>query len=346
MKPSPLLALFALLWAAPAAGSPWTLKRGTAAVHASFDFSLATSEFLDGGGERSFPLRGRYSGATLDLGARVGLTDRLELEASLPVRVVTYTADPAIIRPYEGSDPDEALAHYQRNVLDFSQSGAGVGDLSLAARYRLLLDPLAIAGELRLKAPTGYRGPEGTFGPTPATVREFQASGGDVVAPENIRDDVTLGDGQLDVAAQLLLGAAFSTGTFVRAGGGYNLRFGGAGDQLLGHLRIGQALGRKVLLYAFGNVAYSVQKGRSVGVTIIATDPDLPATAYARGANTEPIVRRLETDAVDVGGGLIWRIAGPVELNLSYGRTVWGKFTAATQTASLGVGIRANLFED
>lgn len=338
--------LLTLLLPTAASASPWTLRRGRAVVQAGFDFQLANSEFINEGPERSFPLNGRFSGTSLNLTARLGITDRFEMEVGLPIKFVNYRADPAIIQTFEGSDPDAALRHYQNNVLDFSQSGAGVGDLNLAGRYQFLLNPVALASELRITAPTGYAGPEGTFGPEPQTVEAFVAAGKGVVTPSNIRDDVTLGDGQLDMALQVLVGRAFSTGTFIRAGAGYKLRLGGAGDQVLGDLRLGQALGRRLLIYGFGRIAYTVQQGRSVGVTVTADDPDLPASAYANGVNTRPIVRRLEHNRLDVGGGLIWRIVDTVEFNLGYGRTVWGRFTAATNTVSLGIGVRANLFDD
>lgn len=342
----PLLLLTGLvLLPATALASPWTLRQGRAVVRAGFDFQLATSEFVNEGGERPFPLEGRFSGATLDLGARLGITDRFELEANLPIRVVTFTAEPTIIQVFEGTDAEEALRFYQGNLIDFSQAGAGIGDFTVTGRYQLLLRPLAAAIEMSVKAPTGYDGPEGTFGPEPDNLEDFAAQAETLVRPDNIRDDVTFGDGQLDVSAQLLLGAAFSTGTFVRAGGGYNLRFGGAADQVLADVRVGQALGAKVLVYGYGRLAYSIQQGRSVGISIIADDPELGPESFARAANTRPIVRRLETNLLEVGGGLIWRLTGPVEVNASYGRIVWGRFVAATHRASLGIGIRADFYD-
>lgn len=328
-----------------AQASPWTLRRGRAVIEAGFDFQLANSEFIDEGPERRFPLNGRYSGTTLNLSARLGITDRFELQAALPIKVVSYRADPAIINTYEGNDPDEALRHYQGNILDFSQSGAGVGDLSLAGRYQFLLDPLALAVELGVKAPTGYAAPQGTFGPEPKTVEAFEAQGKAQVRPDNIQDDVTLGDAQLDLSLQLLVGAAFASGTFVRASAGYNLRLGGAGDQVLGDVRLGQALGSRLLVYGFSRLAYSVQSGKSIGVSVTAIDPALDASAYADGVNTRAIVRRLQSDHLEVGGGLIWRIVDAVEFNVGYGRVVWGQFVSATHTVSLGVGVRTNLFD-
>ncbi|MCA9550180.1 MAG: hypothetical protein KC933_09100 [Myxococcales bacterium] len=338
-----LLALLLLLSPGLAEASPWTLGRGQLLLQGSFDFQVADSEFIHEGGERRFPLRGRYTGTTFTVGARVGVADSLELELSLPLRVVSYTSDPVILVPYSGDDPAGALAHYQANLVDFSQASVGVGDLQVAGRYQLLRGPVALATELRVKAPTGYEGPQGTFGRQPETVEAFVEQQAELVRPDRVRDDVTLGDAQLDLSAQLLLGAAFATGTFLRASGGYNLRLGGAGDQVLGDLRVGQALGQAILLYAGGRVAYTVQAGKSVGVSIAAVDPGLPAAAYTGGANTLPYVRRLETSAVDVGGGFIWRVAPQVELNVGYSRTVWGRFTTATHSASVGLAVRRDI---
>jgi hypothetical protein len=336
-------ALCLLLSPALAEASPWVLGRGQLVLQSSVDLQRADAEFIHQGGRRAFPLRGRYTGTTVNVGARVGLSERLELELDLPIRAVSYTSDPVILVPFSGEDPGGALAHYQGNIVDFSQATVGVGDLQVAGRYQLLAAPVALAAELRVKAPTGYEGPQGTFGRRPETVEAFLAQQAELVRPEGVRDDVTLGDGQLDLSAQLLAGAAFGSGTFVRAAGGYNLRLGGAGDQLLGDLRVGQALGQAVLLYAGGRVAWTLQAGRSVGVSVAAVDPSLPATAYLGGANTLPYVRRLESSVVEVGGGLIWRVAPTVELNLGYTRTVWGRFTAATDSASLGLAVRRDL---
>lgn len=341
-----LLLLSALVIPMSASASPWTLRRGRAVMNAGFDFQLAGSEFLDTGTHQVFPLNGRYSGATFNIGGRIGISDRFELAASLPIRVVTYTADPVIIHTYQGSDPDAALAHYQNNLLNFSQASAGVSDLQIAGRYQFLLNPVAIAGQLRLKAPTGYAGPEGTFGPSPKTVEEFLADEPNLAEPSNIRDDVSLGDGQLDVSAQVLFGSAFRTGTFVRGGGGYNLRLGGAGDQVVGDLRVGQTLSNTLLIYFSGDIAYTIQEGRSLGVSITAIDPTLPASAFANGDNTKPIVRRLEHNELKVGGGLIWRVVESIELNAGYSRVIWGRFNSSTHSISLSAGIKTNLFDE
>ncbi|MEO1335775.1 MAG: hypothetical protein AAFV29_09020 [Myxococcota bacterium] len=344
---SSALPAFALLCAfcTPAHASPWTLRRGVALMQTSFGFQMADSEFIDVGPERSFPLRGRLMGTSLDLGLRLGLSDRIEVEVGVPLRAITYTSDPAVIRRFRGVGIDAARDFYVNNVIDFSQSATGVGDVRLAGRYQLALEPLAVAAELALKIPTGYDGPEGTFGRTPLTVDTFEANPDDFVQPDRVRDDVTFGDAQVDVAAQLLLGTVFDTGTFIRLGVGYNYRLQGAGDQFLANVQINQTLSPKLLFFAFGRLAYSVEDGDSIGISIAAIDPDQPPEAFVNFANTRAYIRPLQNDQLEVGGGLIWRVGGDFELNVSYGRVVWGQFTAASHSLSMGVGLRLDFFE-
>lgn len=291
---------------------------------------------MDAGGERAFPVDGRFFGGGLTLSARLGVTDEVELEGSIPLRFVGYQSDPAILRQAEpGLSPEEALTFYQQNVVDFSQAGAGVGDIAIRGRYRYLRwGPLVSAFQLSIVTPTGYDEPAGTFGREPTTVEEFRARAPEIVRPENVQDDVVLGDGVLELEPALLLGLAFRSGTFVRLGGGYALRLGGAGDQVRADLRVGQAVGPRVLLFLSGRLALTVEPGESIGVAAIAEDPDTPATGFiGQGVRLEP--RPLERDALDVGGGLVWRMTSDVEMNLSVERTIWGRWTAATWVGAI-----------
>lgn len=337
--------LLILMASGVAHASPWTLPQGEAVVMSGFDFEVAGREFIDRCPERNFPLAGRYTGTTLRIGGRFGLTDRLELEASLPFRFVAYASDPVILAPRPEGVPDE-FAYYQNNVVDFSRRGAGFGDLEISGRYRFTTGRFALASELRVKSPTGYRGPEGTFGAEPTTIEAFMKQAPNLVQPNNVRDDVTLGDGQLDLSASMLAGIATSFGLFARGAAGYRLRLGGAGDQVLGDLRVGQAINRRFLVYASGTIAYSIQRGRVVGISASAVDPDVPATGYRGAENVLLIERRLEYDALDVGAGFIWRMADTVEMNVGYQRTVWGRFVAATNTLSLSVALRMDLTKE
>ncbi|MBI2375701.1 MAG: hypothetical protein HYV07_17020 [Deltaproteobacteria bacterium] len=330
----------------PVAASPWTLPKGFAVVTAGFDYQLADSEFLESGGPHRFPLRGQFTGSTISFDGRLGVSDRFELEASLPLRLVSYTSDPVILMPQPAESPQSALDYYQENVIDFSKSGQGVGDLQLAGRYQFLAHPIALATELRIKAPTGYRGPEGTFGPEPKTLEEFAAAQSELVRPAKVADDVTLGDAQLDVSAQLLVGASFSSGTFVRAGGGYKLRLGGAADQVLADLRAGQSIGDAFLVYAGAELAYSIERGAVVGITASSVDPGLPAKDYVGDSNIVLVERRLEADWLNVRGGLIAKITPDFELNVGYARTVWGKNVAATNDVSFSLALHLDAGAD
>lgn len=333
-------ALAAHLVPLTAAASPWTLPRGTVAFTGTFGYQTASQEFFDAGTPRNFPLRGRYVGTAFNLGVRAAFIDGLEFELSVPIRQVTYTSDPVIIldRPM-GSTVSE-IDYYQRNIINLSRAASGLGDLNLSARYRLVQQPFALAAELRIKAPTGYASPQGTFGDRPQTNAEFLSDVRRWVTPENVRDDVTLGDGQLDTSLGLLFGYAFRTRTFIRADGAYNLRFGGAGHQVLAALRAGQGIGDRLLIYAWAQLAYTVTQGRVVGVSVAAENPDVPADQYLGATNLLLRELRLERDSLDVGGGLIVRLTSEVELNLGYSRTLWGRNTAAVDSLSLGLGVR------
>lgn len=325
-------------WPVIATASPWTLPAGRLLVLGGFDLQEANSEFIDAGPVRAFPLRGEYLASSFTLGARLGITDRFELEASLPFRVLAYRSDPVLLLG-DGSSLDEV----QDNIIDLSQTNGGVGDLNLAGRYRLYSGAFLVTSEVRIKAPTGYRGPAGTFGVDPRTVEDFAAAVAEVVRPDRVEDDVTLGDAQLDLSGSLLVGAAFESGAFLRAGVGYNLRLGGAGDQLLSDVRFGQAVGESLLLYASGQLAFSVQAGDSIGVTVAAIDPELPARDYGGLNNLRPTIKRLATDSLEVGGGLIWRLGDATEVNVGYQRVIWGRQVAATNTVSVGLALALEL---
>lgn len=333
----------ALASAARVEASPWTLPRGTIVVTGAFNYQTATQEFIESGGARDFPLRGRYTGTTFALGLRACLLEGFELELGVPIRTVSYESDPVLLLERPAGSAESELDFYQRNVLNLARTTSGLGDLTLAARARFLQRPFALAGEIRIKAPTGYAPPQGTFGERPTTSREFLSDVSRWVTPDNVRDDVTLGDGQLDTAFNLLFGYSFRTRTFVRVDAGYNLRFGGAGHQVLAALRAGQGIGERFLVYAWAQLAYTVTEGRAIGVSVAAIDPTLPATEYGGARNLLLRELRLERDQLDVGGGAIFRVTRDVELNLGYARTVWGRNTAAVNSLTLSLGVRTQV---
>jgi hypothetical protein len=341
----PLVALVLAfgLGAGPAAASPWTLARGELATVVRFDYESATEEFLDDADATPFSLNGRYQAIGFTPDIRLGLLDHLELEFWLPFKQVSYTADPVILLP--APEGGEGIDYYQENIIHLSRSVFGPTDLNLALRWQLLGGSEALALEGRLKAPTGYEAPQGTFGDRPRSKEAFLADVGRYVAPENVRDDVTLGDGQLDASLRLLGGAAFGTGTFVRLDAGYVLRMGGAADQVTGAVRAGQLLFGRLLPYAGVEADLAVERGRVIGVSVAAVDPELPAAEYGGTNNLELREVRLERDRAVVNFGAIFRITPEVELNLGHARTVWGNNTSAVATTSAGIGLRTRYLD-
>ena len=328
-----------------ATASPWTLPQGRGVLWTGFTIQAAGMEFLDEGGAQRFPLDGQYNATTMMAGGRVGLTDRIEVEFTVPFSVVSYQSDPVVLlEAPNGLQGQQALDFYQENVINLSRTRAGLSDIQLAGRFRLLRGPFVATVELGIKTPTGYEGPAGTFGERPDSQEEFLANLPAFANPGNVTDDVTLGDGQVDLHGSLLLGYALRAGTFFRVNAGYKLRLGGAGDQVTGLARVGQAIGRRVLLYGGARIAYSVQDGRIIGISVAAIDPELPATEY--GGTTNLLLRQVQLarNQLDVGGGLILRLTDELEFNAGYEYTIWGRNTAAIHAASISLALRVEIF--
>lgn len=324
-----------------AEASPWTLRQGELAVVAGFDYQYARREFLDSYSSQVFPLNGRYTAASIILGARAGLTDRLEIEIQLPIKLVSYQSDPVILL----GDEMSGLDMLQENVLDLSRTRRGIGDIWITGRYNLLRNPLALAIETRLKTPTGYDPPEGTFGDRPRDTQEFLDNVGTFVSPDNISDDVALGDGQVDLQLNFLLGASFPSRTFIRLDAGYNLRVR-AGDQIIGSFKIGQAIGNKILVYGDVSGGYTVEDGDVIGVSVAAIDPTLPASEYGGLTNLRLREVQLERDFLSLAVGGIVRITDTVELNVGYSRVLLGRNTSQVNGVYVSIGVRTNLLEE
>ena len=329
--------------ASTATASPWTLPKGRGVLYTAMNYQAAGQEFLDSGGSQVFPLDGQYNAANFVLGGRFGITNRLEIEASIPFSVVSYQADPVILLPSAPQEPNP-IDFFQENVINLSRTRAGVSDLRATGRYRLLRGPFVATVEVGIKVPTGYDGPSGTFGARPETEQEFRANLTTFVNPDNVRDDVTLGDGQVDLHGSLLLGYALRVGTFFRVNAGYKLRLGGAGDQFMALARVGQAIGKRFLMYVGGRLAYTVQDGRLIGVSVAAIDPTLPAEQYVGDTNLLLREVQLARNTVDVGGGIILRLTDRLEYNAGYEHTIWGRNTAAIHAVSMSLALRVELF--
>lgn len=211
--------------------SPWALPSGRLAVTGSVDYSFATREFLDARRARPFPLEGFFQSTTFNLGSRYGLGRGWDLEVNIPVKVVSYASEPVILLPPAPDVP--VFDGFQENVIDPSRTEAGIANIEAAVRKQWLRGPAVFSTQLVAKIPAGYQGPAGTFGESPTTQEEFLENPARFVRPENVRDDVTLGDGQVDLTAWLHGGASTSEGLFLRAAIGYRLRLDGAADQVV-----------------------------------------------------------------------------------------------------------------
>ncbi len=325
-------------FSAPAVASPWVLPDDAVIIGQRLDYGFADREFLDNSSARAFPLQGRLQTATIDTSARVGILGGVELELSVPLKLVSYQSDPVLLLD---QGPEGTLDDYQENVINLSQTTAGVGDIELSGRWQAFRGRIFVgATELRLKTPTGYDAPAGTFGSQPRNAADFLENVGTYVQPGNVQDDVTLGDGQVDLSAAFLFGMALPTGLFTRVDAGYRLRLGGAGDEIFGGFKLGQAFSDRVILFAGTNMAFNVQDGERIGVSVIAVDPELPATEYAGLNNLDLREVTLDREFIRVEGGAIIRVRPGVEAVASYGRLIFGRNIAEVQSVSFGVNAR------
>ena len=339
-----LLLCGAVTLPAIAAASPWTMPPGTLILAGRYDFTIADEEFLDDRNAQVYPLRGELRTATYALAARFGAAEGLEFEFDLPIKQVSYTADPVILLPNSGMQDD--LDFFQDNIINLNRATSGLGDLRIAGRKQLFRGATVGTVQVGAKIPTGYDRPKGTFGSNPQRAQEFLDRVGELVRPDKVSDDVTLGDGQVDVDVGFLLGWASPKGTFVRLDSIYRLRLGGAGDQVVGSLRIGQRLGKSAMFYLGFDAERSVTEGDLIGVSVAAIDPTLPANEYGGLENLELRELRLERDSASIPVGLIIRVTDAVEINGSWAKVFWGRNTAASHVFSFGIGLRTSVNEE
>lgn len=337
--PRPRIAAFALLAATllgtGAHAGPWTLERGRLAVDVGVDLAGSGDEYLDTSRRVPFSLRGRFFGAATTLGLRLGALDRLEFTAATSFKAVSYTADPVVlIPPADPSNPGSL----QRSVVELSGSAQGIGDLYLGASYNFLRTIVRMSGDLELKLPTGYSAPRGVFEQTPDKIppAALESVGGPV------KQDITLGDGQVDLRATLGAGTSLPDARlFLRADAGMNFRFGGPGHQAIGAVRIGQSPTRILTLLAGARVAWTINRGDPIGTTVLAVDPRLPADKYGGLTNLDlqPLYR--DRSYVIVEGGAIVRITPTTELRATYGRVIYGQNYAALHMVNIGITVLA-----
>lgn len=307
-------------WASTASASPWTLGDGETTLDIGYDFQFAGEEYLPDGEFQRFPLDGQFVSNGMRVGVRHALTERLELGATATFKSVAYTADAVILELPE----DPTLEDARASVLDFNQSAFGAGDVYFTGRYNFVKGTLAAANEVRLKFPTGYTPPQGTFDETSGA----------------IADDVSLGDGQTDLEDSFLVGIFVpTTRTFARADIGFRLRFGGAGHQVFGALKVGQFIGDHMLMFVGTNGAYSVTQGKVIGKTAVARAPDVTA-AEIRPAQVELIDLRLDKDWLNIEGGLLFLVTERLELQAVYQRLLVGRNIPVLNTFSIGTAVK------
>lgn len=302
--------------------SPWTVPKDKLLLSLSYDFAFAENEFLPSGHYQSYPLNGRFTSSTLRLGGRYGFTSKLELSADLTIKSVTYSADPIIPGLPDNAEQVD-LPTARAAVRDFSNTLVGPADLYITGRYNFIKGLFAFADEVRLKLPTGYEKPSGTF-----------------TADGQVDDDLALGDGQTDLEDSLLFGVFIPpTRTFARADVGFRLRFGGPGHQAIGAVRVGQYVGQHIVLFAGSSGAYTVTEGDVIGKTYISTVDHLQAKDVVIGENTVPVDLRLDKDWLQVEGGVLFIPREGLEMQASYSQIVLGSNIAAIQSVSVGTAI-------
>jgi hypothetical protein len=282
---------------------------------------FATREFLPNRKLVDYSLDGTFRSYDVELLGRVGVGMGFELSLKLDFKGVSYVADSVLLVDDQAApgSPDG----YRDAVFNFSSHEIGMADIHLGVAHQHLKGPVRLASALELKLPSGYRVPDQTFRDT-----EFGS--------QNISDDVTLGDGQVDLEYSLQLGAFLGrTRTALELNAGYRVRFNGPGHQAIGLFKVGQFVTRYLLLYASVDAAVTVFDGEVIGKTFVAIDPRVPARRFPV-SNVEKVDYSLDRDQLTVGGGAILRVLDR-EWVLRVAHTPWGKNTAALTSVSLGV---------
>jgi hypothetical protein len=312
-----LTALCALVIPAPASASPWTLAKDELTL--SFDFNLARArrEYLQSGAFQVFPFQGEFQTSGLYMSARYGFTDRFELSADVALKQISYTSQTVLKNDIDPLTLPQARAA----VLDFSGQDWGAGDMRLTGRYNFYRGPVLLTGEVTSKIPLGYKAPEGTFNP-----ETF----------EKLGDDLTLGDGQVDVAATMLFGTYIPlTNSFVRAGVGYNHRFSTPGDQLLVDAKIGQFLSQRVIPFVGVRWTKTLFQGEVIGVTPFYPKPEAPPEEFNFAkVRLDPL--RLDRDITQIETGAILRFDA-LDLQVGYTHVIGGKNTAAIRSVDISI---------
>lgn len=319
-----LVALLALAVCLPAtvSASPWTLPQGSLSLQIGTDVQGARNEYLITGEHQEFPLDGAFYSTMLNVGLRYGVTDRVEIGASLSGGLVMFEADSLYLGDIFTTEvgEDGSVERFRANILSLDRHAAGLGDLRLYVRHRWTPFGAAVAaGEVGLKLPTGYEAPAGTF-------EDDEFSRG-------VQDDVTLGDGQTDIEAKVLLGFVPARDWFIRLDAGVRLRLFGPGQQVIGELKFGARPIPSLLPYAFVTAEHSFTEGETIGISQTTDVPETPAAEFTADLLEQTPVR-LDRSRVAPGVGMIFQL-GERELDISYRYVVWGINTAQSHGVSI-----------
>lgn len=318
----PALLLAITLLAQHVCASPWTLPEGTLSLGAATDLQYADSEFLITGDLQEFPLNGEFYATNIRGSIRYGVSDRLEVGGAISAGIVAFDADPIYLGDIFTTEfGDEGSSErFRANILSLDRTAAGLGDLRIYLRHRWTdYGPVVVTGELALKLPTGYAAPSGTFEDD-----EFA---------RGVEDDVTLGDGQADIEALLLVGFVPAPDWFIRLDVGARLRTFGPGQQVLGELKVGTRLTEAFLPYVFASAEHTFTEGETIGISQTTEAPGTPAREFTADLLVATPIR-LDRSRVSPGVGAILQL-GERELDISYRYTVWGINTARAHGISI-----------
>jgi len=316
-----VLATCSLTLPASADASPWTLDKGRGVVRVSTDYQFATHEWLLTGGYQAFPLGGRFFSVNVRADIRYGITDRLEIGGQLALSHVSYDATEVFFPELEDVATREQAA---ASITSFDSRYTGLGDVLIYARYRLVPREqwrFTATPELHLKIPTGYRKPQGTF-----------------TEDGSLGDDVTLGDGQIDITARMHFGLIPHPRVFIRADVGFRLRLFGPGQQVVGGLKVGGRIGRFLIPYLGVDAEHTLNEGKVIGQSITTKTPTKPPPEFTL-ADLRPIDYRLDRTSIRPAVGLILSFER-FEIDLGYQTVAYGRNVARIHAVNVGASLK------
>jgi hypothetical protein len=213
------------------------------------------------------------------------------------------------------------------NSTSLDRRVTGVGDVELYVKYRLTPDALwrfVATPELHLKIPTGYERPAGTFADD-----DFN---------EGVADDVTLGDGQLDVTGLMHFGVIPHPRWFNRLSLGLRLRLFGPGPQFLASYKTGVRIGSFLIPYGEIALTHTFIEGKTVGTTFATTRPETPAAEFTAD-DLLMLEWRPDRSHLSPRFGVIF-VQEKWEVDINYSTYVWGINVAQVHSISAGVTVK------